>query len=221
MPIITGLRVQRKGRDRVSLYLDDAFAFDLPLVCAAGLHTGQALSQADVKALDDQRQQNAAYERAVNYLSYRSRSCQEVRRHLAKSGIPPAIAEVVLERLRRQGAVDDAAFARFWIENRERFKPMAPRALRYELRQKGVSEDIIASLLESIDAEASAARAAQKHIWRFRGETRGEFRRKLSSRLYRRGFDHDAIRCALDRLEAELDDSDPSYFADGQGTAPR
>ena len=72
---------------------------------------------------------------------------------------------IVVDRLRQQGIVDDVSFARFWIENRERFKPMAPRALQYELSQKGVSPDIIESLLPAIDAEASAERAAEKQIW--------------------------------------------------------
>ncbi len=214
MPIITALRVKTGRKDRVSLYLDDEYAFDLPLICAAELHTGQALTELDVKALDDSRQQKAAYDRAVNYLSFRPRSSQEVRRHLAKSGIPQAIAETVLERLQRQGSVDDVSFARFWIENRERFKPMAPRALRYELSQKGVGRDIIESLLEAIDAEASAERAAKKQIWRYRGKSRIDFRRKLASWLYRRGFDGDAIHSVIDQLEAELDQSEPRYFAE-------
>lgn len=213
MPIITALRVQTGGEDRVSLYLDDEFAFDLPLVCAAGLHTGQALSELEIKALNGKSKEQAAYDRAVNYLSFRPRSAEEVRRHLVKSGISDAVAAIVVNRLRQQGTVDDVSFARFWIENRERFKPMAPRALRYELSQKGVGRDIIESLLRAIDAEASAERAAEMQIWRYRGKSRIDFRQKLGSWLYRRGFDHDTIHSVIDRLEAELDQSEPRYFA--------
>ncbi len=213
MPIITALRVQTGGEDRVSLYLDDEFAFDLPLICAAGLRAGQALSELEIKALDRENKQQAAYDRAVNYLSFRPRSAEEVRRHLVKSGISDAVVAIVVDRLRRQGTIDDVSFARFWIENRERFKPMAPRALRYELSQKGVSRDIIESLLPAVDAEASAERAAEKQVWRYRGMSRIDFRRKLGSWLYRRGFDRDTIHSVIDRLEAELDQSEPRYFA--------
>jgi len=215
MPIITALRVQTGGEDRVSLYLDDEFAFDLPLICAAGLHTGQELSQVEIKALDSKNKEQAAYDRAVNYLSFRPRSAEEVRRHLVKSGISDTVVAIVVDRLRRQGTVDDVSFARFWIESRERFKPMAPRALRYELSQKGVGKDIIESLLPAIDAEASAERAAEMQIWRYRGKSRIDFRRKLGSWLYRRGFDRDTIHSVIDRLEAELDQSEPRYFANG------
>ncbi len=215
MPIITALRVQTGGEDRVSLYLDDEFAFDLPLICAAGLRAGQALSELEIKALDRENKQQAAYDRAVNYLSFRPRSAEEVRRHLVKSGISDAVIAIVVDRLRQQGTIDDVSFAQFWIENRERFKPMAPRALRYELSQKGVDQDIIESLLPAVDAEASAERAAEKQVWRYRGVSRIDFRRKLGSWLYRRGFDRDTIHSVIDRLEAELDQSEPRYFANG------
>lgn len=215
MPIITALRVQTGGEDRVSLYLDDEFAFDLPLFCAAGLHTGQELSELEIKALGSKNTEQAAYDRAVNYLSFRPRSAEEVRRHLVKSGISDSVVAIVVDRLRQQGTVDDVSFARFWIENRERFKPMAPRALRYELGQKGVDQDIIESLLPAVDAEASAERAAEKQVWRYRGLSRIDFRRKLGSWLYRRGFDRDTIHRVIDRLEAELEQSEPRYFANG------
>ena len=215
MPIITALRVQSGGEDRVNLYLDDKFAFDLPLICAAGLQTGQELSEVEIKALENKNKEQAAYDRALNYLSFRPRSAEEVRRHLVKSGISDAVVATVVSRLRQQGAVDDVSFARFWIENRERFKPIAPRALRYELGQKGVSQDIVESLLHAIDAEASAGRAAEKMVWRYRGKSRIDFRRKLGSWLYRRGFDRGTIHSVIDQLEAELDQSEPRYFASG------
>ena len=215
MPIITALRVQTGGDDRVNLYLDDKFAFDLPLICAAGLQTGQELSDVEIQALENKNKEQAAFDRALNYLSFRPRSAEEVRRHLVKSGISDAVVATVVSRLRQQGAVDDVSFARFWIENRERFKPMAPRALRYELGQKGVSQDIVESLLHTIDAEASAGRAAEKMVWRYRGKSRSDFRRKLGSWLYRRGFDRDTIHSVIDQLEAELDQSEPRYFASG------
>lgn len=213
MPVITALQAQAGG-NRVKLFLDGDFAFELPLTCAAGLRTGQALSELEVQALEVHSEEQATYDRAVNYLSFRPRSCEEVRRHLVKSGVADAVAANVIDRLQEQGIVDDVAFARFWIENRERFKPMAPRALRYELSQKGVDRDIVDSLLEETDAEASAERAARKLIWRFRGISRDDFRRKLGSRLYRRGFDRDTILSVTDRLEAELEISEPNYFTD-------
>ena len=106
------------------------------------------------------------------------------------------------------------AFARFWIENRDTFKPMAPRALRFELYQKGISDEILNTLFEEmLDVEDSAYRAAKKQIRRYKGKTRQEFRHKLGGKLQRRGFNYGVITDVLNRLLEEMDESDPDYFA--------
>ena len=119
---------------------------------------------------------------------------------------------VVIERLQQRGYVDDLEFARFWVSNRDRFKPMGSRALRYELRQKGVDDEIIDSLLAEADEDESAYRAARARMSRYRGFTRQAFRQKLRGLLRRRGFSESTIRDAALRLQAELESSDPGYF---------
>ena len=213
MPIITALKAKKQNKERVRLYLDDGFAFELPAMQAAKLHCGQCLTEAEVKALIHEDKIQSAFHRAVHFLSFRPRSAEEVRRHLVKKGSSDSVIASVIEGLRHHGYVDDIAFARFWIENRNAFKPMAPRALRYELRQKGVDDDVFQTLVAELDVEDAACRAASKQLWRYRGKTRQEFMHKLGGMLQRRGFDHDIIRTVIPRLQAELDESDPDYFA--------
>jgi regulatory protein len=61
------------------------------------------------------------------------------------------VADAVMGRLEQVGLVDDEAFARFWVENRDRFKPLSERALSYELKRKGVSDAAIEAALETVD----------------------------------------------------------------------
>jgi len=213
MPIITALEVQRRNKERVSLYLDDEFAFALPVMEAAKLRLGQCLSEADIEALIREDEVQGALDRAMYFLSSRPRSTEEVRLHLVKKGLTDSVIAVVIDRLHRQGYLDDAAFARFWIENRNAFKPRAPRALRYELYQKGVDADIFNALLAELDVEDSAYRAAAKQIWRYRGKTRRQFKHKLGGMLQRRGFYESVISDVILRLQEELEESDPDYFA--------
>ena len=91
MPIVTGIQGPAKNSERVRLYLDDEFAFDLPLLEAAKLQCGQALSREEVQALNNESRMQGAFDRAVNYLSMRPRSSEEIRRHLVKSGISDAV----------------------------------------------------------------------------------------------------------------------------------
>lgn len=214
MPVITALEVQKRNKERVNVYLDDEFAFGLNIMEAAKLRKGQALTDEEIATLTEDDAIHKAVERGIDFLSYRPRSVDEVRRNLVQKEIPESIVSVAIERLQTLGYLDDEAFARFWIENRDTFKPMSPMALRYELRQKGVSDDVLNHLIDDLlDVQDSAYRAAQKPIQRYRGKTRQEFKQKLGGMLQRRGFNYGVITDVIQRLYEELDESDPDYFA--------
>ena len=212
MPVVTALEVHQRDKERVKLFLDDEYALDLPLMQAARLSPGQQLTPAEISQLSDTGALQAAFDRAVRFLAYRPRSIEEVRRHLVKKEVPDSQIAAVIERLLQRGYVDDLEFARYWVANRDRFKPMGSRALRYELRQKGVDDEIINGLLAEVDEEESAYRAAQARMSRYRGFTRQAFRQKLCALLRRRGFSESAISDVALRLQAQLESSDPAYF---------
>jgi regulatory protein len=154
----------------------------------------------------------------LHFLSYRVRSSQEVRRKLREKKFSDTAIEAVMERLERVGLLDDETFARFWVENRETFKPRGARALRYELRQKGVSDDDIEAVLADLDEEDSAYRAAQQRIRRYQQVDEATFRKRMGAYLSRRGFNYAIIRDVLDRIWDELNntagaqlDDDPDF----------
>lgn len=212
MAVVTALEMHHRNKDRVKLYLDDEYAMDLPLTEAAGLSRGQPLTDAEIEALGEAGALQNAVDRAIRYLSRRPRSTEEVRRHLVKNGLPASLAASVIDQLLQRGYVDDVAFAEFWLANRERFKPMAPRALRYELRQKGLADEIIDPVLARVDAADAAYRAAQGRLPRFQGRSWAEFRHKMSAMLRCRGFSAETIIDVLLRLRRELEEAEPSYF---------
>ena len=75
---------------------------------------------------------------AARFLETRSRSTAEVRRRLATAGYRPGLVDEAIERLAAQRYLDDEAFARSWVESRDRARPRGERALRLELAQKGI-----------------------------------------------------------------------------------
>jgi regulatory protein len=80
---------------------------------------------------------------AARYLETRSRTVDEVRRHLARAAYPAALVEGAIDRLLELGMLDDSAFARSWIESRDRARPRGRQALRRELALKGIDRDTI------------------------------------------------------------------------------
>jgi regulatory protein len=208
---ITSLHYQKRTDERVNVYLDGEYAFALPAIDAARLKVGQHLSDADISLLQATDAAAKAYDRAVRYLSFRPRSTAEVRRSLEEAGFAPEAIETALVRLTEQGYLNDAEFARYWVENRQRFRPKGEQALRQELRRTGVDKETIDASLDGLDtgeaAYAAAYAAAQTRAARLAAlatEDPVAFRRKLGGFLLRRGFTYDVVREVVTRLLSEM-----------------
>lgn len=199
MGTITALEPQAKRADRVNVYVDGQFVLGVSAIIAARLRVGQTLSDDDLTNLAREEALETARQVALGFLAPRPRSVAEVRQHLAKKKFAAEVIDHVLVRLREVGLIDDAAFARYWIENREQFRPRATRALRVELKRKGLDENDIAAALENVDECESAYRAAQARAYRWRNLERREFLQKMIAFLMRRGFAYTTAKDAAQR----------------------
>lgn len=200
---ITALQPQRRKEDRLNLYLDGEFAFSLHASVAAGLQVGQALSPEAAERLQHQDAVHKACERALRLLSYRPRSRAELAQRLRSKGIAESIYQEALDKLEDAGWIDDAVFARFWVEEREYFRPRSQRALRTELRRKGVSDSLIEESLQEINEQESAYQAAFGRAQRWARLDYQTFRRRLGGFLQRRGFDYGIVKETVERLWKE------------------
>lgn len=190
---ITALTLQKRNRNRINVYLDGEFAFGLTRIVAAWLQIGQELSEEKIAELQAADAEETAYQRALLLLNSRPRTRAEIARNLQNQNIPENIQQAIFERLQRSGLLDDAAFARAWIANREEFRPRGQNALRYELRQHGVEEHIIQQVITENPADeyGQAVRAAEKTARKLSGSDAQTFRRKLGGFLARRGFNYE------------------------------
>ncbi|MBL7198968.1 MAG: RecX family transcriptional regulator [Anaerolineae bacterium] len=206
---ITAIRAQKRNPERANVFIEGEFAFGLAAIEAARLSKGQYLDNKEIAALQEADEVEKAYELALNFLSYRPRSEAEVARRLKDKGFSEPTVEEVLARLSRARLVDDRAFARYWIENREQFKPRGPYALRRELYQKGIDSSTVDALLEVLDETESAYRAAMQRLPRWRGLDPPTLRRKLSGYLGRRGFGFSVIQEIWERVSIEQAEGEP------------
>jgi regulatory protein len=201
---ITALIVQKRNKDRVNVHLDGKFAFGLAAIEAIKLHKGQVLSDDEIERLRALDEAERTHERALNLLSYRPRSTEEVRRRLQAAGFSGHAIEITIERLSRSGLLDDLAFAQYWVDNREQFKPRGARALRQELWQKGVPDAVITEVLDELDEEELAYRVGRKRLQRLRNLEETARRKRLGDFLLRRGFSYEIVRDVIDRLWGEF-----------------
>jgi regulatory protein len=163
-------------------------------------------------------------EAAAAFLAVRPRSVEETRRRLNHLGYPSTLVDQVIDRLVHLDYLDDEGFARAWVESRDRARPRGAVALRRELQQKGVPDEVISGVLEeralavatvsdhehdeSGDPDRAAAlRLLQRRVSSLRREADPRRRRqKAYALLARNGFAPDVCHDVASTLsEAEPD----------------
>ncbi|MCK4801399.1 MAG: RecX family transcriptional regulator [Anaerolineales bacterium] len=205
MLTVTKLEPQKKNPQRLNVYLNGEFAFGISRVIAPWLKEGSELNQQKITSLITEDEIEKAYQRALNFLSYRNRSEQEIRLNLQKHQIPEMIIQPVLDRLREVSLVNDIEFAQNWIENRREFHPRGKRALRSELYRKGISDQIIEEALQDINEEELALKLARKKIGKLKNLDKSTFQEKMYGFLSRRGFHYSLSKEVVNHLWNELE----------------
>lgn len=190
---ITKLRFRRQGTE-VEVHLDDERAFTLDTLSAAQLQAGQAITSDQCNTLRHQADQRRAWRDALAHLGRRARSRREMLTFLGRKGFDDAICQTTLERLTAANYLDDQAYAQRWLDQRVRNSPRGARALRFELRQKGIHQDVIDTLLADFEEGEAALTAARQRL-RVWGPVDGaKLPLKLRRFLANRGFNAETIR---------------------------
>ena len=206
MGTITGIRDTKDRQKRVKIFLDGkpAFILKAELALKEKLEIGRELEASEIERLIRSDQNQRCLDTARRYLSYRPRSEFELRERLRQRGFNVEIIEEVAGKLKAQGLIDDAAFARFWADNRETFNPRSRRLTILELRQKGVDKELIDETVSSFNEEENAYKVAVKKSRSLAAEDYDTFRRRLSGFLSRRGFSYEIVSRTVERSWQEL-----------------
>lgn len=169
----------------------------------------------------------ASLEIAARFLGTRPRSRWEVERRLQRSKATDEVIHATLDHLTRLGLVDDLAFARWWLEQRDRHAPRGRRLVEAELRQHGVGRAAIEQMRDELAAlEADAPRPEDAEDLPATEEARAQVAlaqhlrgrsipddpkalQRLGMFLMRRGFDPDTVRRTVRAAaDAEAEDQD-------------
>ena len=143
---------------------------------------------------------------------------------LRRKGVPDEAAEAVLGRLAEVGLIDDAAFARTWVESRHHGKGLARRALAAELAKRGVPGEDVDTAVSGLDPDEEIA-TARRLVGRAMAATRGKPLpvriRRLVGLLARKGYPAPlAYRVVREALEQEgIDAADAGMDLDSMGEA--
>jgi regulatory protein len=210
---ITQIETQKKDPDRVSIYLEGAFAFGLEreVILRHHLHEGDEITEHEIDEILLVEERARAKKKALSYLNYRARSTKELERKLLDKGFSERTVHRVIDDFSRVGLLDDSQFATAYVHSKMLQKPMGKRLLRKELWAMGIDEATIERTIGDVYGQRSEADVAremvQKRMQRFTDIEPGskKVKKKLTDFLLRRGFDWDVIAEVIHNQTWEAD----------------
>jgi regulatory protein len=160
----------------------------------------------------------------LRLLTVAPRTRAQLAQALRRGGVPAGTAGAVLGRFTEAGMIDDAAFARAWVESRHYSRGLSRRSLSAELRQRGVETEQIRAAVETLDPEeevATARRLVEQKMASTRGQPPEARARRAAGLLARKGYPPGLVfRLIRETLEREGPDQtiglelDPDQYLD-------
>jgi regulatory protein len=147
----------------------------------------------------------------LDQLTGQARSRHELAQRLARKNVPEEIAGRLLDRFEEVGLINDEAFARAWVDSRQRTRGLARPALAQELRRKGIDDETARTVLGEVereDEEATARALVRKKLRTLGSVDEQVAARRLVGLLARKGYSS-GMAFAIVRDELRLADAEP------------
>ena len=195
---ITAIKAQVRRAGRFSVFVDEKYAFSLSesALLESKLSLGQEVNHEAVGKFKQLSAEDKLYSNALHFTALRPRSEWEIEQYLKRKQASPAFAETILNKLSKNGLVNDEQFALRWVESRRLLKPTSRRRLTQELRAKHVASEIIDQVLEvdETDEREVLRELVAKKIKQVKYR---DDKLKLMQYLARQGFGYEDIKSVL------------------------
>lgn len=200
---VTEIKIQKKNKNRVSVFLDGEYSFSLDAISAAGLKTGMELDDGMLAKLQDDDLPKKAYSDGLYYLSFKSRTYRETSKHLEEKGYDSTIVDLTLQKFIDINFINDENYAQQFMESRVRLNPKGSFAIKQELGRKGISDEDIEKALIGYDEYEAALTIVRKKLYKWENLPVDKMKNKIYSFLSTRGFSYEITK---DIIEVVLTD---------------
>lgn len=203
---ITSIEPQRR-KNRVNIYVDDLFSIgiDEELKFRYKLEVGMEVDDDFIKDVLEAEEQIKVTNHALNLLSYRQRSEKEVFVSLQRKGYENNLIKKAIDYCKDNNYINDKNFAVAFINDKINLNKLGPYRIRQELLNKGVSSDIISTVLVINPDEQyeMALELGRKRLNSYKNDDKNSTYRKLSGYLQRKGYSYDVISKIMRELLGE------------------
>lgn len=166
---------------------------------------GSVFTKQELEEIVLANEKQRAYVQALKFLERKQRTKKELEERLRQKEFGQAVTEQALERLEREGLINDELYAKQWAEQRISSQRKGRAWVKQELRQKGIDSLLITEALAEVseEQEFESCLVIGRKKWR---QTRGDCmdrKRKTGAFLMRRGYSGELVRRVINRLVRE------------------
>lgn len=201
---ITKIETQKKDKNRVSIFLNDAFAFGVhvDVLVEHGLRKGMDLSPEVLDEILHTEEVKKAYIQCVRWLTFSSRTRKELFKKLKEKEYDESTADLALDKLVDHGYINDQRYAENFVESR--MHKYGQKRLRLDLRRKGVADEtidqVLSDLLEQEDQYTVALELARKKLAQSQGVDPKKQINRIQGMLLRKGYDYGIVNQVMREL---------------------
>lgn len=222
MKTITKITRQKNNQERYNIYLDDeyAFAVDEGILIKFGLMKGKTLEQFDIDEINYEDEIAKAFSKALHFLSFQMRSEYEVKKKLLDAGHGEAVVQEAVRKLESLGFLNDQTYSKALMETKKRTLKKGPRAIRQDLKKKGIDKSLQDEVLETFTQEEQlkiAMQLAEKEVRGGSRKTPTQLKQKIQDVLMRKGYSFSIVSDVLERIELERGDDEWEELILAQG----
>ncbi len=221
MGVILAIEPQPRRKNQYTLTLDDGRSYSVhnEVIVKYGLKSGMEIDEEQLESRIWEANVKTASDLALNYLGYRTRTKKQLCDYLKRKGFDQSVIEEAARKMEDYRFLDDEDFARQWVQSKKTGKPTGRRKIAYELKLKGISQEIVESTLDSLtieDEQKQAARLAEKAVIKYEDLPYRERMAKISQTLMRRGFDWEIVSWVLRHLpqDDQTEEDSTHYWID-------
>jgi regulatory protein len=222
LPTITKITKQKKNKERYNIFLDEEYALsvDESLIIKYQLTKGFVIENDALNDLVYDDEVKKAFNRGLNFISYRMRSESELKNKLVEKEFSENVIDEAIKKLKYYGFINDETFTTSLIENHKTSSKKGPMAIRQELTKKGIDKNLQEEFLQVYDEEEQigvASIVAEKLRNQHSTKTPLQVKQKIQETLTRKGFSFSITKQVIETMSFERDEDTWENMINEQG----
>lgn len=207
MGIITAIESTKRKNNRKNIYIDDEFACTLSDFCVFKnkLVVGLAITTQQLEEIQVQSDVDVYFTKVVQMQMKSMKTQKQIEDYLLSEGCVPKTIEILLNKLQEYKYVNDEIYAKKYLDKYKKSK--GKQKIKYELRQKGIEDEIIDRVLSGVENQLDEVWDLSTKYMRNK-QVNYENLNKLIRYLGGKGFGMDDIGVAIQRLREERGNED-------------